>query len=142
MIKLRAIVEAELAARGGGDKVTVGGDDVELPPKSIQALALALHELATNAVKYGALREPSGRLAVTWYMQREPGNNCMVLDWRETGVALPVGHRPRRKGYGTQLIEQSLPYDLGAYTRLEFGPDGVHCSIAVPVGAAEPEPSE
>ena len=51
MIKLRAIVDAEIAARGGGDKVTVEGDDVELPPKSIQTLALALHELATNAVR-------------------------------------------------------------------------------------------
>lgn len=142
MIKLRAIVDAEIAARGGGDKVTVEGDDVELPPKSIQTLALALHELATNAVKYGALRQPSGRLAVSWSVQDHAGKNRVLLDWRETGVAMPVSEGPRRRGYGTQLIERSLPYDLGAETRLEFRPDGVHCSIAVPVRAAEPEPNQ
>jgi two-component sensor histidine kinase len=69
MIELRAIVEAELAARGDGANATASGDPVELPPKSIQVLALALHELGTNAVKYGALREPGGELAVTWRLQ-------------------------------------------------------------------------
>ena len=66
-------------------------------------------------------------------MQADAARNRVVLDWRETGVIMPDLHGPRRKGYGTQLIEQALPYDLDAETRLEFGRDGVHCSIAVPI---------
>jgi PAS domain S-box-containing protein len=133
MIELRAIVEAELAPQGASEKITVAGDHIELPPKSVQALALTLHELATNALKYGALGQPAGQLAVTWRIEPAAGKDRLVLDWRERGVAMPEAAGSRRKGYGRQLIERSLPYDLGAETRLEFGPDGVHCTIAVPI---------
>ena len=57
----------------------------------------------------------------------------MVLEWRESSVTLPESVVPRRRGYGTELIERLLPYDLGAETRLEFGTDGVHCTITVPI---------
>jgi PAS domain S-box-containing protein len=133
MIELGAIVEAELAACADGEKVTMKGDYVELPPKSIQVLALALHELGTNALKYGALRQQSGRLAVSWRVQGNGEKSRVVLDWRESGVTMPDNAATRRRGYGTELIECLLPYDLGAETRLEFGPDGVHCSITVPI---------
>ena len=133
MIELGAIVVAELAACAGGKKARIKGDHVELPPKSIQVLALALHELGTNALKYGALRQQSGQLAVTWRVQGNGGKSRVVLDWRESGVTMPDNAATRRRGYGTELIECLLPYDLGAETRLEFGLDGVHCSITVPI---------
>ena len=135
-LDLGALVEAELAAHGDGDagKVRVEGPPVELPTEAVQALALALHELATNAVKHGALSRPSGRLAVTWRVEDGDGQvRRVMLDWKESGVTIPEGGPPARKGYGSELIERALPYQLGAETRLEFGLDGVRCRITVPV---------
>jgi two-component sensor histidine kinase len=71
---------------------------------------------------------------VTWHVKGEPGKRRLLLDWRESDLTMPGGGAPRRRGYGTQLIERSLPYDLNAETRLEFTADGVHCAIAVPIG--------
>lgn len=133
-IDLRDLVIAELAAHGDGrgdGKTRVEGPSVPLPASSAQALGLALHELATNAVKYGALAQPAGRLDVLWREESEGGKRQVVLDWAEHGVAVPNGGRPERRGYGSELIERALPYQLGARTTLEFGPDGVHCSIIV-----------
>ena len=137
-VDLREIVEAELAAHGDGklgtDKLSVAGPSVALPATSAQAVALALHELATNAVKHGALAQPSGRLDVRWRMEQEPDPR-VALEWRESGVVVPQGGRPARRGYGTELIERALPYQLKAKTKLEFAEDGVRCSIEVPTVA-------
>jgi len=140
-LDLRALVEAELAAHADGrretNKVTIEGPPAFVSAGAAQALTLALHELATNAVKHGALGCPSGRLSVKWYTEGENEKRIM-LDWRESGVIMPPGE-PRRKGYGSELIERALPYQLKAVTRLHFGPDGVHCHISVPVTATETE---
>lgn len=140
-IALRSLVETELAAHADGlmetDRVVLEGPEVSLPASSGQTLALALHELATNALKYGALAQASGRLTVAWRVQNEGSQASVRLEWRETGVAMPEEARPAREGYGTELIERALPYQLKAQTRLDFGPDGVRCVIAVPVGNAE-----
>jgi two-component sensor histidine kinase len=134
---LSARVEAELEAHSDGDadpgKVWVEGPPVALPANSVQMLALALHELATNAVKYGALRQPAGRLVVTWGVEGD--GRRVALEWRESGVPMAQGDLPNRKGYGSELIEHALPYQLGAETRLEFGADGVRCAIVVPIEA-------
>ena len=142
-VDLREIVEAELAAHGDGklgtDKVSVAGPSVPLPATSAQAVALALHELATNAVKHGALAQPSGRLDVSWRMDQEPEPR-IALQWRESGDTMPEGGRPARRGYGTELIERALRYQLKAKTKLEFGEDGVRCSIEVPTVALRQAP--
>ena len=136
-IDLHALVEAELAAHGDGGadpgKVRVEGPPVALPAGPAQTLALALHELATNAVKYGSLGRPAGRLVVTWGFEGDGGGRRVALEWRESGVPMAEGGPPGRKGYGSELIERALPYQLGAETRLEFGVDGVRCAIVVPV---------
>ena len=141
MVDLRTLVEAELAALGGNTdvaaKVTVSGPSVRLPAGAVQALALALHELATNAVKYGALGQPSGKLTVTWRVAAEKDQSWVELDWREAGVRMPPPGTPRRRGYGSELIERALRYQLRARTRLDFRNDGVRCSISVPVPADE-----
>jgi len=98
-----------------------------------QTLGLAVHELATNAVKYGALSQPMGHLAVNWQVEVEDGVPNVSLEWIESGVAMGPNGPASRKGYGTELIERALPYQLGAKTTLEFGPDGVRCKIKVPV---------
>jgi len=136
-LDIREIVDAELAAYADADasrqQVTIGGPDVDLPATSAQAIALALHELATNAVKHGALAHPSGKLAVTWDLNTVGSERRMTLDWRESGVPMSKRDSPSRIGYGTELIERALPYQLKAKTKLEMGADGVGCSIAVPV---------
>jgi PAS domain S-box-containing protein len=147
-IDLRTLIEAELGAHGDGalepGKVTVEGEKVALPPGSAQALGLAIHELATNAMKYGALHQPTGRLRVRWTVEALPaadsrpgdGGRRVRLEWRESGVPMPAGSPPRR-GYGRELIERALPYQLRARTELVFGPDGVSCVILAPIRAEE-----
>ena len=147
VIDLHTLVTAELAAHDDGDlrsnkigdlkssKITVVGPAVALPATAAQALGLALHELATNAVKYGALAQPTGKLAVTWELKGESPSPAVALEWRESGVFMPAVGPPKRKGYGSELIERALPYQLRAKTKLEFGPDGVRCAIMVPVPA-------
>jgi PAS domain S-box-containing protein len=136
-IDLRRLVEAEILAHGDGaivpGKVTIGGPAASLPASSAQAVGLALHELATNALKYGALAQPDGKLEVIWDLRAEGVQPLVSLEWRESGVTMPRTGQPRRKGYGTELIERALPYQLKARTRLEHGPDGVRCLITVPV---------
>jgi len=133
-IDLHGLVMAELAAHVDSDdtrRVMAAGPAVALPPSAAQALGLALHELATNAVKYGALAQSSGKLEVTWQLKEEKFPPEVALEWRESGVS--IHQPPKRKGYGSELIERALPYQLNAKTRLEFGPNGVRCDILVPV---------
>ena len=131
-IKLEQIVRAELEAHGAGEAVEIGGPDVELAPNAAQALALALHELATNAVKYGALRQRSGTLKVMWDLRENDRGRLVQLEWRETGVSLPTD-APVRRGYGRELIERALPYQLDAVTNFEIAADGVRCSVELPL---------
>lgn len=145
------LVRAELAALGalgadgrGPQVVLDGPEGVRLRSGTVQTFALALHELATNAVKYGVLSRPEGRLLVRWRAEREEsGEQRLHVDWRESGVAMPeAGAAPRGGGYGRELIERALPYQLLARTRYELGPDGVRCSIAVPIPAEGAEDAE
>jgi len=139
IIDLHTLVTSELAAHTESDrtstKIKVGGPVVALPPSAAQALGLALHELATNAVKYGALAQPTGKLEVTWELKAKKRTSEIALQWRESGVSMPEVGLPKRKGYGSELIERALPYQLRAKTQLEFGRDGVRCAILVPVPA-------
>ena len=133
---LRSLVEAELAAHSNPDKVTVEGPAVLLPVSSAQTLALALHELMTNAVKYGALGQPVGSLTVSWHVDEREEEQRVALEWKESGLRLPDG-APQHKGYGSHLIERALPYQLGAETRLAFEPDGVRCTVQLTVPGAK-----
>jgi PAS domain S-box-containing protein len=141
MLDLRPLLEAELKARGEwpSNKIRIDGPDIEIPTRTAQTLALALHELATNALKYGAIGQPSGRLDVTWRVEAADGQ-CprIILEWTESGVSMPDVPSTRR-GYGRELIERALPHQLSAETTMEFGSDGVRCVIVVPVA---PEPDD
>lgn len=133
-VDLRELVTAELAAHsepdGELDKIEVKGPAVALPASAAQAVGLALHELATNAVKYGALAQPAGRLEVRWELKKRQPTPELALNWLETGIAVEA---PERQGYGRELIERALPYQLNAKTHLHFSPNGVRCEIVVPV---------
>jgi len=140
-IELRALIESELSAHLGPglspERVEMTGPRVTLGATAAQALGLALHELTTNAVKYGALSQPCGRLSVRWDRDASGPQETARLEWQETGLTLPEAE-PARKGYGRELIERALPYQLKAATRLEFRPIGVYCVIAVPISESIP----
>ena len=128
---------AELTAHADGQtdsaKIVVEGPPAALPATSAQTLALAVHELSTNAAKYGALAQAGGKLTVRWKLDPDGSESRVLLEWRESGVVMPEADAPRRKGYGTELIQRALPYQLRTKTELQFGPDGVHCTITLPV---------
>ena len=136
---LRSELTALGVADGKGERVTLDGPaDVPLRSATVQTLALAIHELSTNAVKYGALAADaaSARLAVRWHVEPATADDPPVLhvEWRESGVIMPhVGAPARGGGYGRELIERALPYQLGAETTYELGVDGVRCTIEMPI---------
>lgn len=131
-IDLRELVADEIAAIQGPERerVRLDGPPVTLPAAEAQALGLALHELATNAVKHGALSQPDGRLAMGWREEPAAHGRQITVEWSESGVAMPAG-RPAHHGYGLTLLERALPYQLGAATELEFGAGGIRCTITV-----------
>jgi two-component system, chemotaxis family, CheB/CheR fusion protein len=109
------------------EQITLSGEGVRLGPRVAEAIGLALHELTTNALKYGALANDAGELAISWIKF----DGSVAIDWAETGAPAPV--RARREGFGRELIERGLPFQLGAHTTLEFKPTGVHCRITAKV---------
>lgn len=126
---LRRLVEEELLAFSLGEatRVTIRGEDLALPPAAAQSLAMALHELATNAAKYGALSRPEGRVEVAWRGgRREP----LVLTWTETGG--PKVTPPRRRGLGTAILRRALAGSLGGRSRLEWRREGLVCELVLP----------
>jgi two-component system CheB/CheR fusion protein len=134
-VQLGEVVRDELAASLGedGGQMEIGGPPVLLKDKAAEAFALAIHELATNALRYGALSTPTGRLSVHWRIMNTSGGRRLALEWRERGMQLPET-RPSRTGFGRRLIERGLPYDLEAVTSLEFTPEGVRCTVELPLG--------
>jgi two-component system CheB/CheR fusion protein len=112
----------------------VVGPSLFLKPRSAESLSLAIHELVTNAVKYGALSGEGGRLAIRWTTEAPDGVTLLRLVWEECGVDLPAGG-PARRGFGMELLERSLPYELDARTQAEFRPTGFRFTMEVPLAA-------
>lgn len=141
-INIRALVRTELDALGAAamqERVVVEGPPVRLPKTTVQTLALALHELATNAHKYGALSDKPGRLSVTWRVSKaDADQRRLVLDWIEEGILGPRGADPARarRGYGRELIERALPYALKALTSYDLGETELRCRIDLPLSKA------
>lgn len=132
-VELEELIRDELTAVAARkDQYVVDGPALRLKREAAEAFALALHELTTNAVKYGALSEPAGRIGVAWRVVNTSKGPRLSLEWRESGVRAVDAH-PARSGFGRELIERGLPYELGAETSIEFGPGGVRASIDVPL---------
>jgi two-component system, chemotaxis family, CheB/CheR fusion protein len=142
-VTLDSLLQSELSAQSenGGTVTLDGPKDVVLRSNLVQALAMALHELTTNAVKYGALGQRSGHLHVRWWREQdENGSPWILVNWKESGVETvqPAGG-PKRAGNGRRLIENALPYQFGARTSFIIEPDGAHCTIALPLSRAHTE---
>jgi PAS domain S-box-containing protein len=136
-ITIRALVKMELDALGATDmreRIVVEGPRVVLRKGSVQTLALALHELATNARKYGALSREQAELWVSWdTYTAEAGEQRLTLTWLEEGICRSQQSNPIRRGYGRELIEKALPYTLKAHTDYELGENELRCSIDLPL---------
>ena len=105
------------------------GPELKLLPRASLALSMAFHELATNAVKYGALSADEGRVDIAWSIDETVGN--FALDWVESGG--PPVRAPQKRGFGSRLIERGLAQDLGGSVRLGFKPNGIVCAIRAPL---------
>lgn len=136
-ITIRALVRMELDALGAAamrDRIALEGPHVTLRKSSVQTLALALHELATNACKYGALAGDQGTLGVKWSTDSfEDGERWLAVTWLEEGICGLREGGAIRRGYGRELIEKALPYALKARTTYEFGERHLRCSIDLPL---------
>lgn len=108
---------------GREGQVTLSGPDVDLAPRCALALSLALHELTTNAIKYGALSADAGRVAVSWTLTPGPDQTVFVLSWTESGG--PPVAPPTRTGFGAGMIQRALSGYVGGATTLDYDPGGV-----------------
>lgn len=155
-ISFDELIRTELEGHGmtegqdhGPQVVLRGPKGLRLRSSQVQTLALGLHELATNALKYGALSRPEGRLDISWSLVLGPGGTRRLrVEWRESGVAVARpdgggaegadnGPPPPRQGFGRELIERALPYQLKAETTYELTPQGVRCTITLPLSATQ-----
>ena len=127
---LRDVVSAAVAAYTEGfqsPRFRFDGPGLRLRPKAVLAMSMALHELATNAVKYGALSTESGVVEIEWHVS----GDRFGLRWKESGG--PRVQMPLRRGFGSRLVETGLAQDLGGDVTLDFAPSGVICVIEAPV---------
>ena len=112
-------------------RFAVAGPQVWLESKAALTLAMVFHELATNAAKYGALTSPAGQVQIAWRIDASAPDPWLRLDWRESGG--PAVTPPSRKGFGSRLIETGLAQELNGEVHLTYAPQGVACSIAMPL---------
>jgi PAS domain S-box-containing protein len=132
-VGLKALVRNQLAPYASHANVAIHGTDVILTPAAIQAMGMVLHELVTNAAKYGAFSVPTGSVAVSW--ERKPNGHArnLVFTWRELGG--PAVAVEAESGYGTRLIRGLVPHELGGTVDLQFAPEGVSCRLEFPLSS-------
>ena len=129
---LADIVSRTLAVHATDGRFVSHGPHVRLPPKAAVPLAMTLHELATNAVKYGALSNEKGHVEIDWSLDNtDPTHRKLKLRWAESGG--PPVTPPNRRGFGSRLVEHGLAQDIGGEARIDFADSGVVCTIDVPL---------
>jgi PAS domain S-box-containing protein len=134
-VGLADLVQRQLAPYATKTNIVISGPDITLTTVSTQALAMVLQELVTNAAKYGSLSTQHGKVSVHWDRRHSTdGVSRVVIAWRETGG--PSTKAPIPSGYGTSLIRNLIPHELGGIVNLEFAPDGLHCDIEIPLKEA------
>lgn len=120
-------VEAAAYLGESAERVRVTGADAQILPDAFATLALVVHELITNAAKYGALRDAGGRVEIGLAQDATSG---LMLDWREFGIGKVV--EPTRRGFGSTIIQRAIPHELGGSSEISFAPDGVRARLVVP----------
>ncbi len=115
---------------GGGHRVDIAGPRMQLDPEAAVMLHMAVHELATNAVKYGALSAPEGSISVTWRLERDASPPALLIIWREQGG--PAIAAPTRRGFGSNLLQNGLARELSGSVTMNFEPAGLVCEMRFP----------
>jgi two-component sensor histidine kinase len=131
-VDLADLVRRQLAPYTTKTNTVINGPDITLSATATQAVGMVLHELVTNAAKYGALSHPHGRVSVSWdYRLCQDAAGRLAIAWRETGG--PPAEAPSKSSYGSNLIRGLIPRELGGAVDLAFPPEGVRCDIEIPV---------
>jgi PAS domain S-box-containing protein len=133
-VGLDALVRNQLAPYATDTNITISGTDIMLTPAEIQAVAKVLHELVTNAAKHGALSMPGGHISVSWNRQPNGDGANLMLVWQEHGGP-PVKSEIQSR-YGTNLIRNLIPHELGGKIDLVLASEGVSCRIEIPIRQA------
>jgi two-component system CheB/CheR fusion protein len=132
-VDLDELIRGELLDHAADeDQVQISGPDVELGPKASEVLTLAIHELTTNSIKYGALLEPTGQIQINWKIAARDGQRWVKLRWAESRVRVAVA-APRREGFGTELITQRVAYELRGTGTLDIRPGGAVATLEFPL---------
>ncbi len=129
---VEAILRAAVAPNDPEERIALSGPPVMIGPKAALSLALVGHELATNAVKYGALSVPGGSVRVEWSVGKSEGEAVLTLVWHEAGG--PPVQRPERMGFGTRLIEMGLPGSSAGAVVMDYEPGGLRCRLEARLG--------
>jgi PAS domain S-box-containing protein len=132
--ELRELLHAGLEPYLARRNVVLSGEPARIPPRVALMISMAIHELATNAAKYGALSSPSGHIDVDWLVEEAQAEPWLTLRWLERNG--PPVARPDRQGFGTRLLERGIQAELRGTTLLEYPPTGVRCEIRVPLADA------
>jgi two-component sensor histidine kinase len=128
-VPLADIIRRELAPYGTGN-TDICGPSVTLKAEATQAVAMVLHELTTNAAKYGAFSNGTGRVSVRWRWLRNGSHDRLAIDWQESDG--PPVLTARQSGYGTSIIRELIPFELGGSVELVFASDGTRCRLDIP----------
>jgi two-component sensor histidine kinase len=133
-ISIREILRQELAAYGAveGEKVVERGPDTAVPPQQAEALQMAFHELATNAVKHGALSGKGGHINVSWDTHPHGPRKQVRIRWRESGAQ--IEHVPTKQGFGSEMLEKAIPHMLNGTIERTFHSNGIECVIEFATG--------
>ena len=135
-VDLEEIIRDEMLAHATREpKYSLSGPRIRLQPQAAEVLTLAMHELATNSVKYGALATDRGKIRIKWSKERQHGQEWLKLRWSETGIDVP--NQKPREGFGTELITRRVPYELGGRGELKFNDAGVAAAIEFPLKQAD-----
>ena len=116
------------------DQFEINGENIAISAGPAMSLSMVIHELCTNATKYGALSVSGGRVSIEWTTS-EDNPKRFLLHWKESGG--PPVREPSRKSFGSRLIEQALPGQLKGEARLRFNPSGLSCEVNIPLGAMQ-----
>ncbi|WP_181700222.1 HWE histidine kinase domain-containing protein [Chthonobacter albigriseus] len=131
-LDIKAVLSAALSPFSDTqDAIELDGGPVRIPPSHALTLNLVVHELATNACKYGALSVPGGRVRIAWEMEESGERTCVRFSWEESGG--PSVEPPLERGFGASLIERAIAYEFDGESSLEFPRSGVICRLCMPV---------
>jgi two-component sensor histidine kinase len=116
------------------DQFEIDGENIAISAGPAMSLSMVIHELCTNATKYGALSASGGRVSIEWTIS-EDNPKRFILHWKESGG--PAVREPSRKSFGSRLIEQALPSQLKGEARLRFDPSGLICEVNIPLNVMQ-----